>query len=145
MVPDHVLSPHHPPGIGPDPQNRAAVRPASSFPRFCGLLGMRGDLVGVCAHPRSFPLLPRTHLLFLGFLFWPHLAARGPVLPRLRIEPVPPPLEWKLNILATVPPGKSHFWVFSLNSKEFPRRQTRRVEGRRCGCTLCYCTLKILH
>ena len=36
---------------------------------------------------------------------------------------MPPPLEWKLDILATVPPGKSHFWVFSLNSKELPRRQ----------------------
>ena len=95
----------------------------AASPNSLGSSGMRGDLVGVCTRPRSFPLLPHTHLLWLGFLFWPYLAAHGPLLPQLRIKPVPLPMEWKLNILATVPPGKSCFWVFSLNSKEFPRRQ----------------------
>ena len=55
-------------------------------PNSVGCSGMRGDLVGVCACPRSFPLLPLTHLLFLGFLFWPHLAACGPLLPLLLLK-----------------------------------------------------------
>lgn len=116
-----MFSPHTtPPGLVLTLKIGLLFDQQAASPDSVGCSGMRGDLVGVCAHPRSFPLLPRTHLLFLGFLFWPHLAARGPVLPRLRIEPVPPPLEWKLNILATVPPGKSHFWVFSLTPRSSP-------------------------
>ena len=39
---------------------------------------------------------------FLSFLFWPHHAARGILVPQPGIEPVPPAVEaWRLNHWAT--------------------------------------------
>ena len=75
--------PTTPPGLGLTLKIGLLLDQQTASPNSVGCSGMRGDLVGVCACPRSFPLLPHTHLLFLGFLFWLHLATRGPLLPLL--------------------------------------------------------------
>ena len=78
-----MFSPTTPPGLGLTLKIGLLLDQQAASPNSVGCSGMRGDLVGVCACPRSFPLLPHTHLLFLGFLFWLHLATRGPLLPLL--------------------------------------------------------------
>ena len=46
-------------------------------------------------------------MLFLIFIFWPHCAAHGILVPRSGTEPAPSALEGR------GPPGKSQLWLYA--------------------------------
>ena len=119
----------------------------AASPNSLGSSGMRGDLVGVCTRPHSFPLLPHTHLLWLGFLFLAVSCSTWTLTSSTENQTCAPSHGMEAQHLSHCTTRQVLFLGFLPELQGVPQEaETWRVERRRrYERILFYCTLKILH
>lgn len=142
-----MFSPHTHPGIGPDPQNRAAVRPASSFPKFFGLFRNERRSCG-CVHAPTFFSSPPSHpFIVAGFSFLTSSCSTWALTSSTENQTCAPSHGTEARHLSHCTTRQVPFLGFLPELQGVPQEaETWRVERRRrYGRILFYCTLKILH